>query len=387
MFSTFNIKFSMMSKSAEIMATLSRAMDKSHNKCNTLKLVFEEDLSPILKELLIRYQNSIEALDIKITECEVFFIDPLMKFHLLESLSVEFLNHKSITESLIVRHASKLKKLRVRKFWNIDNLNVPSLPVLESLSLVHINRPGPAWSLFRASKQTLTSLDIRYIDMNTQPPINDAEENEAVSIYQAPNLQNLVLMGNMATKILIHNANNLVSLTLWRVDLPLEVPDLPLLRELVISWSDRNHSLLILSKCKESLKRLVLIHSSLNDYPITLPQLTDLFIIGKDLKFAKFISYNHKSLEFIYLKDAYHDMITLNDCVKLDRVKIVVIKFSNEGKRIPEEDKARISDLCPNANILIWNKKNNDELVEFMLNHHKKSGFNSELMKYISCDS
>ena len=388
-FSTFNIKLHNLDSNS-IMASLDRAMIKSHYKYNTLNLQFKQDLSPIHKELLMSYQDRIEALDIRIIGSEVFLIDPLMKFHLMESLSVEFhgnnelLNQKNITESLLLNHASKLKKLSVRKYWLIDNLNVPALPVLESLTMSYFN-PNPAWSLFRATKQTLTSLDIRYIDMNTQPPINDAEENEAVSIYQAPNLQNLLLMGSMYTKILIHNANNLVSLTLCRVDLPSEVPELPLLRELFISWCHSNHSWLILSKCKESLKYIFLIHSSLDDHAITMPQLTDLFIIGKDLKFAKFISYNHKSLEFIYLEDAYsyYDMITLNESVKLERVKTVVIKFSDGGKRMPEEDKVRMAELCPNADILMWNKKNKDELEEFIIYRHKKNGFNSEVMQFL----
>ena len=125
-FSSFNIKFHWNIDSNDIMASLDRAMIKSHNKCNTLKLQFKEYLTPIHKELLISYQDSIEALDIRIKGIEVFLIDPLVKFDLMESLSVEshgnkeLLNQKNITESLIVRHASKLKKLSVRNFLKIE---------------------------------------------------------------------------------------------------------------------------------------------------------------------------------------------------------------------------------------------------------------------------
>ena len=104
-----------------------------------------------------------------------------------------------------------------------------------------------AWTLFRASKQTITSLNIKDIDINTQPTINNAgDENKADSIYQVPNLENLVIAdgdGGEVSKLLINNANHLVSLTLWDVDLVSELTELPLLKELDISGG--NYSLFI----------------------------------------------------------------------------------------------------------------------------------------------
>ena len=338
-------------------------------------------------------KKSIVALDMNIYGGEGFLIKPSMKFELLESLSVSILScQKNFTESLIVKHASKLKKLSVIDCSNmIGGIDVPTLPCIESLFVSALS-PDIAWSLFRASKETITSLDISNIDMNTQPTINNADdENEDDSIYQVPNLENLVFSGGDSTKILRHNANHIVSLTLECIDFESELPELPQLRELnITSVEEGGENLtLIIPKCTESLQCLVISFDgrwSLDDFAVT--QLKAIYVqnfnnLNFDVQWCKFLSFNHKSLEFIFLQYVDINNITLYDGVKLERVKTVVIwrgyfVFS-EGYEYTEEDRARIAEFCPNAKILIWEEDKDIELRDFVMSNHRKMGFITDL--------
>ena len=159
--------------------------------------------------MFISYQKHIVALDIIIYPREYdFLIEPSMKLDLLLSLSVVL---ERSTEDFIFRHASTLKKLCLTDQSGLDNLEVPALPCLESLIVDRLHTET-VWSLFRASKQTITSLDIRDVDVNTHPPINN--DNEATSVYQFPNLQTLVIYKSDCTQLLTHNASKITSLTL-----------------------------------------------------------------------------------------------------------------------------------------------------------------------------
>ena len=337
--------------------------------------------------MFISYQKHIVALDIRIYPREYdFLIEPSMKLDLLESLSVVL---ERSTEAFIFRHASTLKKLCLTNQSGLDNLEVPALPCLESLIVDRLHTET-VWSLFRASKQTITSLDIRDVDVNTHPAINN--NNEATSVYQFPNLQTLVIYKSDCTQLLTHNASNITSLTLNIFDIPSELPELPKLRELTIL--DFLHDSHIFSKCKKSLKCLVLNGISFDDNAVDLPQLTDLYILGRHIDAlryldsrktcGKFISYNSKSLKFVLLQNVDPDMITLDDNVKLKGIKIVILKHLYGDYAYNEKERARMAELCPNAEIFIWSSQNMDVMHNFVKSHRTNRGFSTD-GDFLSC--
>ena len=344
--------------------------------------------------MLINYQGSIVALHIQLHGREDFLIEQRMDFGLLEILSVDLreavepINQKNITESLLVKHASKLKKLSVQDWEMIDELNIPTLSALESLTVQGF-RPEIAWLLYTASKQTIKSLNIGGISLNTQLPINNADENETAYIYQVPNLQNLNFCYSSFgwdSMFLSSNANNLVSLTLMGGDLPSGgMPELPKLRELNMYYYRGIHYP-VFSKCTDLLKCLVLHHSSLDGYDVTMHQLTDLYIADSygSVRCGKFLSFIHKSLEFLFLQGIGPKSITLDDGVRLDRVVTVVINpMYGYNYVYTDEEMSRMAEMCPNAEILIFDENNRDEMTDFIISRHKRRGFKTNLNKFI----
>ena len=91
-----------------------------------------------------------------------------------------------------------------------------------------------------------------------------------------------------SSKFLIHNANNLVSLTLCHVNLPSEVAKLPQLRGLNIFKNCSVSYYPIFSKCKESLKCLVSNESSLGDFDVAMPLLIDLYVASNMKDYVTF---------------------------------------------------------------------------------------------------
>jgi hypothetical protein len=228
--------------------------------------------------------------------------------------------------------------------------------------------------------------------MDTQPTINNAgDENEADSIYQVPNLENLVIYFGESTKFLSHNANHLVSLTLKCVNLESELPELPQLRECEISSiSGGENYPLIFPKCKESLQCLVMNDSSLDDHALTMPQLKVIYVDNTegDVKCSKFLSYNYKSLEIIFLQDVNVKYIPLDDGVKFERVQTVILLMSGYWIK---EDLARIVELCPNAEVLIWEEgeeeaENGTDMKDFVMSNHRKQSFISDLKEMFDFD-
>ena len=193
----FNVKFVLCCNSTDIIATLGRAFDKPQFKDNTLKLQFSKQMTPDEKKLFISYQEHIVALDIIIFRGYDFLMEPSMKLDLLESLSIvlgrynEPINMWYYTEALIFKHASTLKNLCLNiNHRGLDDLDVPDLPCLESLIVSRLPTETVK-SLFGASKQTIASLDIRDVDVNTYPPIKN--DNEASAVYHFPNLHTLAI--------------------------------------------------------------------------------------------------------------------------------------------------------------------------------------------------
>ena len=387
----FNVTFVLSCNSNEIINTLGRAFNKPQFKDNTLNLQFCKQLTPDEKKLFISYQKRIVALDIIIFRGYDFLMEPSMKLDLLESLSIvlrrynEPINMRYYTEALIFKHASTLKKLclkddNINLRRSFDDLDVPALPCLESLIVSRLHTET-VWSLFGASKQTIASLDIGDVDVDTHPPIKN--DNEASTIYQFPNLHTLAIYNSNFTKLLTYNANNITSLTLLNVVIPSDVPELPKLRELtILNCYDENYSH-IFSMCKESLKCLVFNGIFFDDYNVDLPQLTDLYVKHSRKTSGKFLSYNNKSLEFLCLENVDPEMIILDDNVKLKRIKVVVLKHLYGDYTYNEKDKARMAELCPNAEILIWGRQNIDDMNDFVKSHHTKRGFSTIMIRTI----
>ena len=96
---------------------------------------------------------------------------------------------------------------------------------------------------------------------------------------------------------------------------------------------------------------------------------------------SKFLSHNHKSLEFIFLRDADINKITLYDGIKLKRVKTVVLweRHNHVDDVYTEDERARIAEFCPNAEILTYGEEKSIELKDFLMSNHRKMGFTTDL--------
>lgn len=356
----------------DISQALSRAFDKYELELK-MKLDFSCGLNPTMRKMMMDYMQNITGLGIKILGNEEFLLEPGVKFDLLNTLSVratksEFTNQKKIIETFILKHSDKLINLRIDgDIFGTDvfkDLSVASLPVLESLTLYAVHSEA-LLSLLRASKPTLTRLEIR--NTKTDAPASD--------FYSIPNLQHLSLQfDRFSFNFVTFNASNLVSLTLIGFKVPIQLPELPKLKELKIY---DGKLLPLLPKCQNSLEILVYEGDTcIDDYAVPMPKLTDLYMSGSGYTGSycnAFLEHNLGNLEFLYLY-GLEPVPQLDNGAVMEKIETVVLKSRYHAK-YPEEDRERMGILCPNADINLLEKANSEEIKKIVKSRFKKKCF------------
>lgn len=324
-----------------ISAVLSTALARQNHTKIKLKLQFKGHLNSTRKRILTDYTENITSLNLQVLGSETFLLNQDLIFRNLESLSLGLMGTtRIILEGLITKHASTLKKLSVGHD-DIDALTVPVIPNLYTL-VIKGESSVAAWSLIRAGKQTITRLFIRCTEMNVPANFN-VNIHSLEALFHLPCLEHLTIRGISfinsqfpSTNFLVYNANNLTSLSLFYVKIPLDLPEFPNLK--ILNLAEYDSSLLhILTQCKESLESLVIniyyegYHDSrtIDSYALEMPKLTKLYLCyAKD--YSKMLSRNHDSLEFVYLygtKPPQH----LDGNVQMKRVTTVVMKSLHKG--------------------------------------------------------
>ena len=143
----------------------------------------------------------------------------------------------------------------------------------------------------------------------------------------------------------------------------------PKLRELKISGSK---CLPILINSRETLENLDIEYLyDPSDYAsVVLPRLTDLHLIGIDVSAFtnKICSSNHRSLEFMTLD--MRDLPNLDDGIKMERMRNVVLR-SEHPPYYTAQDRERMTELCPNAEVVIVSEENRKEIRDQMRSRYK----------------
>ena len=341
-----------------------------------LKLHFDKKLNKVMEEILVDYKDNIAELDVSLDGNEEILLK--LDFNHLESLELHCYwwrntnkryhykcREKSASLSNVLgKHASKVKKLKVFSSPEFLTSSAPALPKLEVLSLEGVwNKVST--SLFYACKQTIHTLEL--IDSNVYETLDHLDLGNSAA-YFIKKLMHLTLHDSKSLNFYIHNSSNLVSLVLEHVDHIMfnnsELPELPKLRELVISNAQH---LPLLQKSRNSLERFVYwnqLPPAKDDNHIpqsnidvakyeagVLPNLTDLYLIEVDPHnqfCTRIIIANHNSLEFLYyFSDSYKSAYKLKPdmnkkCMKMMRV---VMRTKNMWRN----DWDKLERLCPNA--------------------------------------
>ena len=187
------------------------------------------------------------------------------------------------------------------------------------------------------------------------------------------------------------NAEYLVSLELLtdnQYDIPENVvwPQFPKLRELNINYSE---CLPILMNSKETLEHLSLetIFSDIVYASVVMPRLTDLHMNSVNNAFkSKICSLNHRSLEFLFLdiprdlpiySNFETDLPNLDDGIKMDRMRNVML-----DDEYTAQDRGRMTELCPNAEVVIVSEENRKEIGDQMRSRCKSKKFSMDFIKF-----
>lgn len=161
-FKTFHIKEINETDCEDISRILAIAMtgDQAPEK---LELAFDDDLTPVMRQMLLDYIQLVSSLTIKVTEHNTeFLLQQSTYFESLESLKLccDILNVKNsgaVCEDMIAKHAHNLTHLEVE--YLEENFNVPVLPVIDGLVLRDVDDEA-ACSLLEQSRNTMTSFTI-----------------------------------------------------------------------------------------------------------------------------------------------------------------------------------------------------------------------------------
>ena len=130
-----------------------------------LELGFDEDLTPVMKQMLLDYIKLVRSLTVKVTDNNTeFLLQQSTFFESLKSLKLccnDYVlnaeNSGAVCEDMLAKHAHNLTHLQVEYLG--ENLNVPVLPVIDSLVLREVDDEA-ACSLLEQSRNTLTSFII-----------------------------------------------------------------------------------------------------------------------------------------------------------------------------------------------------------------------------------
>ena len=364
----------------DIKRSLSVAMKKAHAP-EKLHLQFVGKMDATMIEMTVDYKESITSLGISAKDNEDLLLQPSFIF---KSLAGFYLNLFGCTdetmvrvcEAMLVKHANNLKNLVVIHLKK--NLTVPNLPKLNALALEYVNEEA-AWNILEHCRPTITSLDVLMTDMIS--PLLDSNS----SPYEIANLNHLRLSRSNAFNFVLFNAEHLVSLELrvWglvHISEDFVWPQFPNLRELKI---DDSKCLPILMNSRETLEHLFIssILSSNGDYAsVVIPRLTDLQLLRvNDTFIHKICNSNHISLEFMHLRGT--EIPKLYDGTKMERIRNVVLE-SDALKSLTAQDRERMSEICPNAEVVIMDWENRKEIGDQIRSRFKSRNFKLKHYEY-----
>jgi hypothetical protein len=201
--------------------------------------------------------------------------------------------------------------------------------------------------------------------------MNSRPINSNSAAYEIPNIKHLRIVSYNAFNFVQFNAENLVSLELRNIDdIPdnVEWPQFPKLKELKIRGFK---CLPILMNSRETLENLSIIGiDDDSDYAsVVMPRLTDLHLINVNNAFtSKICSSNHRSLEFMTLVN--WDLPNLDDGIKMERMRNVVLRSTCTAP-----DRERMTEMCPNAEVVIVSEENSKEIRDQMRSRYKSRNF------------
>ena len=359
----------------DIKRTLSVAMKKAHAP-EKLHLQFEGKMNATMIKMTEDYKHNITFLNIWAKDNEDLLLQPSFIFKSLESLYLNGINctdDTMVCEAMIAKHANNLRILRVD--YLKKRLIISDLPKLNFLTLQCVDEEA-AWNILEHCRPTITRLDLRRTNMNS-PPINNNSD-----AYEIPNIKHLRIIGYGALDFVEFNSEHLVTLDL-RVDYDDDIsksfvwPQFPQLRELKIRGSE---CLPILINCRETLEHLSIerIHVPSDYASVVLPSLTDLHLTGVNNAFAsKICSSNYRTLEFMTL-----DIINLpnfDDVLKIESLKNVVLMSTYTA-----HDRKRMTQMCPNAEVVILREGNRKEIRDQIRLRYKSRNFTLDWNIYLS---
>ena len=377
------------------------------------------DLTPyepiIFKDIFFRYQNNINRLELhkRWILCRDFLMKRNVRFNILEQLyfSEEEINNIDFLNNMLTKHADLLTHLKVGAYDDhcvreACVINFPKLSQLKTLELDTIDTSlsvalleSCANTVERVFMQTirfeanthlpnlpqLKCLEILYSEYSTVPLMLSKYhqtiqslniyvcENGGLSSIKVPNLKHLKfrLCCDELMDFLKANTNNLESLMIddgdiWRYR---EWPLFPKLKCLLIKEKNNDDVVMrLLSKCAETLQCLVLSHNEesargFSDekqiLSMKLPNLTDLFLIARNLKKMKeFFTHNYNHLKFLVLHFKYVEYIAnITSAFQAPFVNVhTLILFIQNGVLDEYDENLKIQRLrqrLPNAKILI----------------------------------
>ena len=361
----------------DIKRGLSVAMKKP-NAPEKLHLQFDDELNATMIEMTEDYKDKITSLGIRAKDNEDLLLQPSFIFKSLESLSL-YLNCCTddtmvrVCETMLAKHANNLRNLDIR--YLKKNLRVPNLPELDSLDLAYVDEEA-AWKILEQCRPTITRLNLNRTDLNSRPI------NSNSAAYVIPNIKHLRIVCSKAFNFVHFNAEHLVSLELMvghdYIPDNVEWPQFPKLRELKICGSKCLPILPILMNSRETLENLYIEYlDDPSDYAsVVMPRLTDLHLDFVDNEFTnKICSSNHRSLEFMTL--GMIDLPNLDDGIKMERMRNVMLMSNYTA-----QDRERMTELCPNAEVVIMSRENEMEIRDQYRSRCKSKKFSLDFIQF-----
>ena len=138
----------------------------------------------------------------------------------------------------------------------------------------------------------------------------------------------------------------------------------------------------ILTKCKDSLQYL---DASVfpDEFSFEMPQLTTLFLSDSPGDCSKLLSLNHKNLEFLHLTHV-EPVCNLLEGVVMEKLRVVIMKDRrccySSYTMYSEEDRARMQELCPYADVFIQTSENYNIIEDIVKTHLSRNGFKSDII-------
>jgi len=379
LFNTFYIKGIVEENAESVSTTLSKAMAKDHSP-KKLELEFKDELNAEMSQILLDYMEFITSLAINVKGDEAFFLLQSTVFKSLESLKLvgpysDDESRVAVCEDMLTNHCQQLMNLEIQDLDH-PNISVPTLPVLESLTLWDVEE-GAAWTFLEKTRNTISSFSILGTDIKPPTP------NPAA--YKIQKLEHLSLKMNTsnAFKFVLRNAKNLHSLDLGdasRIPENLKWPQFPKLTELSIGYQDK--LLPILSNSRDTLKHLIVdsISSAEEGFAVEMPRLTDMYLIKINHEFInKMLRFNCKGLEFLYLSRI--SVSNLDDGIRIESMRRVVLGYNNPA--YSEEEREKFARMCPNAEVVLRNEENLVKSRDLAKARNTGTGFFRDTKRFI----